>query len=128
MNNINSLLFFVGFILISHVSCTGQKTWIDLDVEQAISMFDSTDVVFLDVREPDELEEDGFVEGSINIDFYQDDFEDKLNQLDRSKKYVVYCRSGRRSAKTCEMMNEMGFEKLYNIKEGYDPAIKRKLD
>lgn len=128
MNYIKSSLAFIGFLLISHLSCTGQKSWIDLDVEQAISMFDSTDVVFLDVREPYELEEDGKVEGSINIDFYQDDFEDKLMQLDRSKKYVVYCRSGRRSAKTCEIMSEMGFEKLYNIKEGYDPAIKRKLN
>jgi rhodanese-related sulfurtransferase len=30
----------------------------------------------------------------------------------------VYCRSGARSAKACEIMNELGFENAYNLLGG----------
>lgn len=75
--------------------------------------------VILDVRTQDECNE-GIIANSINIDIYEGHaFIEKLGALDKSKTYYVYCRSGARSAKACEAMNELGFEKTYNLLGGF---------
>ena len=125
MNTIRSLVILFALFVSFQYSCTGQKPWKDLSVEETKAMFDSTGVIFLDVRELEELNEDGKIEGALHINYYEDDFKSKLNELDKSKTYVVYCRSGNRSTKACGIMHELGFTKIYNVKNGYDPAIKK---
>ncbi|MFK8163335.1 MAG: rhodanese-like domain-containing protein [Lewinella sp.] len=39
--------------------------------------------------------------------------------MDPTKTYLVYCAAGGRSGKTCGMLNDAGFEKVYNLKGGY---------
>ena len=72
----------------------------------------------LDVRAPKELVS-GEVPGHILINFLSLDFKSKVGQLDKSKKYLVHCKSGNRSAKACAMMTDMGFE-VYNFQGGMD--------
>lgn len=43
----------------------------------------------------------------------------KMSSLDKGKKYIVYCRSGKRSAMASGMMAKMGFENVYNLSGGY---------
>jgi rhodanese-related sulfurtransferase len=75
--------------------------------------------VILDVRTEDECSE-GIIPGSINLDIYHGQaFIEKLETLEKSKNYYVYCRSGARSAKACEAMNELGFENTYNLLGGF---------
>lgn len=75
-------------------------------------------VVLLDVRTQDECEQ-GIIEGSINIDIHKgQEFVDAIATLDKNKKYYVYCRSGMRSEKACEIMNELGIENTYNLLGG----------
>jgi len=77
-----------------------------------------TDFQILDVRTPDEYNEIR-IPNSINIDFYNSgDFMQKLQILDKNRSYYVYCRTGSRSATTCELMKEMGFTKAYNLLGG----------
>ena len=77
-----------------------------------------TDFQILDVRTPDEYNEIR-IPNSINIDFYNSgDFMQKLQILDKNRSYYVYCRTGSRSATTCELMKEMGFTKTYNLLGG----------
>ena len=76
------------------------------------------DVVILDVRTPGETAA-GMIEGAVEIDFRGDNFKDQISALDKDKTYLVYCKSGGRSASACEIMQEMGFEKLYNLDGGY---------
>lgn len=77
-----------------------------------------TDAVILDVRTPAEWNE-GIIPGATNIDIYQGDaFMEALEQLDKSKTYYVYCRSGARSGNACNVMSQMGFEKAYNLSGG----------
>lgn len=75
-------------------------------------------VVILDVRTPEEIAE-GKVEGAIEIDYKADDFSEKIDALDRDKTYLVYCRSGGRSSRSCMEMAEKGFEDVYNLMGGY---------
>ena len=73
--------------------------------------------VVLDVRTPEEYEEK-HIPGSINIDIKEPDFQDKLDELPEDKQYLVYCRSGGRSARACQIMATEGFENLYNLEGG----------
>lgn len=73
--------------------------------------------VILDVRTPQEFQS-GHIDGAINIDFYSPDFAQKLDRLDKSKVYVVYCRSGHRSARAVALMKKLGFQKVYEIQGG----------
>ena len=61
----------------------------------------------IDVRTPEEYAE-GHVEGATNIDVQASDFDDRIAELDRDTTYVVYCRSGNRSADAAERMREAG--------------------
>ena len=75
------------------------------------------DFIILDVRTPEEFAE-GYIENAINLDYYSETFRDELNELDRSKTYLVYCRSGKRSQKALEIMAELNFRKTYNMSGG----------
>ena len=49
------------------------------------------------------------------IDFMSlSDFLYEVNQLDKSKSYFLYCRSGNRSGQACRYMKESGFN-TYNL-------------
>ncbi len=73
--------------------------------------------VVLDVRTPAEVASGG-VPGHKAIDISSAAFKEKVEKLDKSATYLVYCRSGMRSAKACRIMSGMGFESLYNFKGG----------
>ena len=75
------------------------------------------DFMIIDVRTPEEYA-DGHIENSVLIDFYADDFEEQIGQLDRDGKYLVYCRSGNRSSQSISIMEELGFTEVYNMLGG----------
>ncbi len=74
-------------------------------------------VVILDVRTAVEKEE-GDVPGSVLIDFMDPEFYSAIEDLDKSKTYLIFCRSGNRSQRACMAMGDEGFEKLYNLEGG----------
>lgn len=84
------------------------------EAEQLIA---SGDVELLDVRTPDEYAE-GHVAGATLIDFYEPDFADRIGELDRSKTYVVYCRSGNRSGQAVALMAKQGFASVNDVDGG----------
>ena len=62
----------------------------------------------IDVRTPDEVAA-GHRHGSMHIDIQGSDFASKMNELDKSANYVIYCRSGNRAGAAIEWMTENGF-------------------
>ncbi len=75
------------------------------------------DVEVLDVRTPSEYDE-GHLEGATLIDFYEPDFAERIGELDRDTEYVVYCRSGNRSAQAVALMAEQGFTAVNDVDGG----------
>ena len=75
------------------------------------------DFVIIDVRTPQEFTE-GHIENAISIDFYSDTFRDELDNLDKNKTYLIYCRSGVRSGNALDIMAELGFKEVYDIAGG----------
>lgn len=73
--------------------------------------------VILDVRTADEYAE-AHIDKAQQLDFYDDQFNAQLAKLDKSKQYLLYCRSGSRSGKTAEFMKSLGFSQISDIKGG----------
>ncbi|MFD2550332.1 rhodanese-like domain-containing protein [Bizionia sediminis] len=75
--------------------------------------------VIVDVRTEAEIAE-GKIPNALEMDIYQpQEFMDKLQALDKTKNYYVYCRSGGRSAQACALMNQLGIENAYNLMGGF---------
>jgi len=70
-------------------------------------------VVVIDVRTPEEFAT-GHVRGAQNLDVTAPDFAARIAPLDPSKTYVLYCRSGNRSARAAAQMQAAGFGALFN--------------
>lgn len=78
---------------------------------------DNSDFVIMDVRTLEEYINE-HIAGSILLDFNADDFETELDKLDKSKTFLLYCRSGNRSSKSAGIMSELGFTDVYDIDGG----------
>lgn len=74
------------------------------------------DFVLVDVREPYELEETGYLPGAVNIPVGQ--VEQKLNTLPKTGKMILYCRTGRRSADAAKFLAGKGYTNVYNLEGG----------
>lgn len=72
--------------------------------------------VIIDVRTPEE-EAEGLIPNSININIMDSNFPSKIAELDQTKSYYVYCRSGGRSATACQFMEKQGLT-AYNLLGG----------
>lgn len=73
------------------------------------------DHVWIDVRQPEEWEE-GTIPGTQRI--MLSELPEELASLDPDKTYVMVCRSGGRSGRACQAMQEAGFDKLINFDGG----------
>lgn len=82
------------------------------------SMLKDKNVKVIDVRTAAEAAQ-GKIKQATNINVNDPDFKQKVSGLDKSKTYVLYCRSGMRSARAARLMDKMGFEDLYNLQGGY---------
>ena len=72
----------------------------------------------LDVRTPEEYKS-GFIGNAVNYNVTDSvAFVNTISSLDKNKKYLLYCKSGRRSGKALVMMKNMGFRKVYHLKGG----------
>jgi rhodanese-related sulfurtransferase len=76
----------------------------------------SPEFALLDVRTPVEFQS-GHLEGAINVD-YQSNFKIEIQKMDKEKKYLLYCKSGIRSANAMQVMRHFGFEEVYNMLGG----------
>lgn len=62
----------------------------------------------IDVRESEELEMTGKIEGAVNKPLSLLEF--TMNELDKNKEYIVVCRSGGRSQRACQFLDSYGYK------------------
>ncbi len=79
---------------------------------------DDSNLVILDVRPQNEFELE-HVPGAINLDYEGHEFKKKVENIDKEKNYVIYCRSGVRGEYFMGIMKELGFPHVYNILGGF---------
>jgi rhodanese-related sulfurtransferase len=87
-----------------------------LDINEIAARQKDGDVL-IDVRTPAEHHE-GHIANSLHIDIYSPDFQSKIKELDQSKTYYLYCRSGNRSGTAGNFMLQLGFTDVCNLTGG----------
>ena len=118
-----SLSLVIGVVLTG--GCVGKETPTqiieNITPQEAFTLIQdnesNSDFVTIDVRTPEEFAA-GHLENVITIDFYSETFQDELNLLDKSKPYLIYCRSGNRSGQALAIMEELNFREVYNMSGG----------
>lgn len=89
-----------------------QRQWLE-------QLQEDGEAVILDVRTPEEYGK-GHIPEAVNIDIYLGQgFIDAVRELDASKNYYVYCKSGGRSAQACSVMKQLGIDNAYNLMGGF---------
>lgn len=90
---------------IPEVTARGYRSWLDRGEK----------IQLVDVREPWEARVSGI--GGVLIPLGS--IAEQVHKIDRDKKVVVYCRSGRRSSDAVRRLRDKhGFENLYNLRGG----------
>ncbi len=77
--------------------------------------------IIIDIRTPQErLPQYGgeVFKNSINIDSSALNFQEEINQLDKNKKYLIYCRSGYRTGMVLELMKNLNFTEVFDLDGG----------
>lgn len=93
----------------------------NISVVQADSLIQANtgnpDFIIIDLRQANYFAS-GHIANAINIDYYASNFSSLLDALDHSKKYLIHCQSGTRSAATFTMMQNKHFKEVYNMLGG----------
>lgn len=116
---------WAGGCTVSEIETTNQEipTQVieDITPQEAFTLIQNNqnnpNFVIIDVRTPEEFAE-GHIENAINLDYYSETFRDELNELDKDKTYLIYCRSGNRSGSALNIMAELNFLGVHNILGG----------
>lgn len=94
-----------------------KQAYQDIDPQKFDELINSGNCEIIDVRTPEELDY-GYIDGYKLINMYDPEFFNELEKIEKGKTYLIYCRSGARSARTCEIMFDMGYDNLYNLDGG----------
>ncbi len=115
---LSALFFIIGCATQERAGRAPVRMLEDVTPDEAYTIIkkngNNPDFMLLDVRTEDEYRS-GHLVDAVNIDFYSENFREKLDALDREDTYVIYCKSGGRSGQTLKMMEELGFRRVYNI-------------
>ena len=101
-----------------------------LSGEDAIKLVGDPNVVFVDLREREELQKTGKLQGAVHVprgflEFQADPASPTHKpELGGGKKLVLYCGSGSRSALGAKALKEMGITNVAHVAGGF-PALQQ---
>jgi len=96
-----------------------------IPTEEAIKMAGRDDVVFVDIRDPRELEREGKMPGAFHaprgmLEFWIDQDSPYHKPIfNQDKKYVFFCAGALRSALAAKMAKDMGLSPVAEIAGGF---------
>ena len=97
-----------------------------INVDEAFQMVQDKNCNLIDIRESNELENVGKVEGASHIprgmlEVYLDSNSPVFQngQLDQNKEFVLFCAGGVRSALAVKSLMDMGYKKISHIDGGF---------
>jgi len=114
---LNLLFVLAIFSCQSNAQQAPTQKIIDLNPTEFKAAMTNENIIVLDVRTPKEVAQ-GVIPGAKVIDFYGDNFKMEVSKLDKDKTYLVYCKSGGRSGKTCKALEDAGISNYHNLKGG----------
>ena len=97
-----------------------------INVDEAYQKFKNNNCNLIDIREINELDNTGRVEGASHIprgmlEVYLDPNSPIIQngQVDKNKELILFCAGGVRSALAVKSLKEMGYEKISHIDGGF---------
>lgn len=96
-----------------------------LGVTEALALQGDKDVLFVDLRDPRELEKDGRIPGAFHcprgmLEFWIDpESPYHRKAFAEPKRFVFFCAGGWRSALAAKTAQDMGLEKVAHIEGGF---------
>lgn len=96
----------------------------NLDADAVEAELADGDVILVDIREAEELEANGAIPGSVHLprgmlEFYADPTSPYHREpLDPSKRVILHCASGGRSALAAATLQAMGYEQVAHLDGG----------
>lgn len=96
-----------------------------LSLDDAAALLDDDSVLFVDIREPKELEREGKIPGAFKaprgmLEFWVDPASPYYRpELDSGRRLVLYCGSAWRSALAAKALHEMGFDDVTHVAGGF---------
>jgi rhodanese-related sulfurtransferase len=88
-----------------------------ISVQQAAALIDNPEVLFLDVREDDEV---AFCKIASSLHIPMDQMGERLEYLPKDKRIIVYCHHGMRSWHVCQFLSIKGYAQVQNLTGGID--------
>lgn len=77
----------------------------------------TSNAVLLDVRTPEEFSKE-YIEGALLADWNSDDFQRRIDAIDKNASVFVYCLSGGRSSSAAAAMRKQGYKEVYELQGG----------
>ena len=97
-----------------------------INADEAYQKFENNNCNLIDIREINELDNTGRVEGANHIprgmlEVYLDPNSPIIQngQVDKNKEIILFCAGGVRSALAVKSLKEMGYEKISHIDGGF---------
>jgi rhodanese-related sulfurtransferase len=111
-----------------HPAPDGEQRITPIEAEKAYDLFidnkDNPSFMIIDVRTEKEFAME-HIPGATNIDYESPLFKKNIDSLDRSKIYLLYCMSSRRSDNAMQLFRDMGFREAYGIFGGLTEWIRK---
>tara|TARA_B110000008_G_C16869793_1_gene524301 strand:- start:367 stop:750 length:384 start_codon:yes stop_codon:yes gene_type:complete len=105
-----------------------------IDADEAYQMVQNKNCNLIDIRESNELENTGSVEGASHIprgmlEVYLDPNNPifQNGQIDQNKEFVLFCAGGVRSALAVKSLKEMGYQKISHVDGGFGSLARSKF-
>lgn len=119
MSKYNTTLLLLVFIVSNiYYGQIVEKGFYNIDASTFKKHINSNSTTIIDIRTPTEYQQ-GHIKNSKNINYFDNSFKTELEQLDKNSAIYIYCRSGNRSLRTMQIMKELGFLSVYNLKGGF---------
>jgi len=130
MKYLNSYITLV--LVMSLIACNGQQsqqrdsstsgTEVNTKMSsKPISIVDKIDLeqaILIDVRTPEEFNA-GHIQKALNINFFDENFIEQIQELPTDKPLYIYCRSGKRSLNASKALSQLGLE-VVNLEGGFN--------
>ena len=116
--NVSLLLILPMLFFTSCGDVSEPPSVVHLDASAAADLLQKkSGVTVIDVRTPEEFAS-GSIQGARNMDIQSSAFISKVEKLDTQASYLVYCRSGNRSAQALKIFEQEKFAKIYHLDGG----------
>ena len=117
MNSTLKYILVVAFSTIFSCSLINNESINQMNSDELIEFIELNDAILVDVRTEDEYNS-GYIENSLNIDYFSNDFSVNADKLDKNTPIILYCRSGNRSSMSANKISKLGFKEIYNLEGG----------